>query len=437
MAKKPFPLVEAKITAFNHDGRGVTRINGKVVFVEQALPDETVVVKTIKKHKRYNQGICEQVIEASPYRVEPECPHFDLCGACVLQHFASQQQILAKQQVLLENLQHIGKVTATGLLEPLVANAWGYRRKARLGVKYVEKKQRLLIGFREKHTPYLADLKQCLVLEPKVGQQLTLLQQTFNQLTIKRQIPQLEIAVGEQTTAIVIRVLALPTDTDKAILKQLAQQQNYTIYFQTGGTDTIQSLEPKPAPLFYSLAEQQLRFYFRPLDFFQVHANLNQKMISQACQLLRLQASDKVLDLFCGLGNFSLALAQLAGEVIGVEGEQSLVVQARLNADYNRLSNTKFFYSNLHQSFRHEAWSQQTFDKALVDPPRTGAELAIHYLGQQQIRMILYISCNPATLARDADILVHQYAYELELAGVMDMFPQTAHVESIALFRKK
>ncbi len=431
------PPVRVTIEGLTHEGRGVARVEGKTVFVDGALPGEEISFRYTARKKSFDEGEVAEIHQPSPDRVTPRCPHFGLCGGCALQHLAPMAQIRSKQQVLLDDFQHIGGVTPATLLPPLEGLHWGYRRKARLGVKYVIKKGRLLVGFRERRSPYLADLSRCEVLHPSVGERITQLAELIGTLDLHDRIAQLEVAVDDQHTALVLRNLAPLTESDRARLIEFAQQQQLWLYLQPGGNDTVTPLWPEQMELSYRLGAFEVEFGFGPTDFTQVNYEINQQMVERAVALLDPQPTDRVLDLFCGIGNFSLPLARRAAEVVGVEGASESVVRARQNAERNGITNAQFHAADLTTDLAAAPWWRGGFDKALLDPPRSGAQETLEQLAKLKVGRIVYVSCNPATLARDAGILVKEYGYRLEQAGVMDMFPHTAHVESIALFVKR
>jgi 23S rRNA (uracil1939-C5)-methyltransferase len=359
-----------------------------------------------------------------------------VCSGCVLQHLGQDAQIVAKQHVLLENLARIGHVQPDRVLEPLTDAAWGYRRKGRLSVRYVEKKGRTVLGFREAGNPrYVAELSECHTLLPELGQRLPALTALVESLEAKRAVPQIEFIAGDGPLALVFRHLEPLPDADLQRLRAFAQASGYVLYLQPGGTDTVRPLD-EDAELSFPIPEFGLRLQFRPLDFIQVNAGLNQKMIARALELLDPQPQDRVLDLFCGLGNFTLPLARRAGRVVGVEGDPGLIARARENAARNGLANVEFHAADLAKDLSAEPWMRAGFDKLLVDPPRAGAAEVLAQLPLKGIGRIVYVSCHPGSLARDAGFLVRERGYRLVAAGAMDMFPQTAHVESIALFEK-
>jgi len=439
--KLPQDPVQVSIESVSHDGKGVCHIDDMTVFIDGALEGEELTFLYTNKRKNVAEGKVHEVIKASPFRVEPQCPHFAICGGCSLQHLAETQQIIMKQGVLLENLKRIGKTEPETVLEPLTGPHYEYRKKARLGARFVIKKDKMLVGFREKHSNFLAELETCKVLHPDVGLHLTDLAELLRSLSIYKQIPQIEVAFGDEQGAFIIRHLEPFTEGDKQKLMAYAQKMNLHMYLQPKGPDSINRLWPESAddfnPLSYTLPEHDIVHEFKPTDFTQVNSEINRKMINLALELLNPQPNDKVLDLFCGLGNFTLPLARKVAQATGVEGSSDLVIRARENAEKNSIENVDFYAADLFEDFSGMKWSQQKYDRILLDPARSGAKEIIEYLPKFAAHTVVYVSCNPSTLARDTEIMVHKNGYKLIKAGVMDMFPHTAHVESIALFEKR
>lgn len=432
----PTELVRARIESLTHDGRGVTHVDGKTVFVDGALTGEEVEFQYFARQRRYDEAKTIQVIEASVDRMTPRCAHFGVCGGCALQHVRPEAQIAAKQKALLDDLERIGHVKPRHVLPPITGSSWGYRRKARLAVKYVIKKQRVLVGFREKHSHYLADIVHCEVLHPAVAKLLPELAVLVASLSVKEQIPQIEVAVGDNAIALIVRHLAPLSEADHAILADFAQRHAIHFYVQPEGLDSVTLLWPERGVLTYKLERHNVEFIFRPTLFTQVNADINALMVDRALELLDIQPQDHVLDLFCGLGNFTLPIARRAAHVAGVEGDSGLVQTARDNAQHNAVTNVNYHASNLGEDVMIYPWARKAYDKILLDPPRSGAHELVRQAALWTAPRIVYVSCNPATLARDAGVLVNEHGYRLISAGVMDMFPHTAHVESIALFQK-
>ncbi|MCX7032696.1 MAG: 23S rRNA (uracil(1939)-C(5))-methyltransferase RlmD [Arenimonas sp.] len=429
-------VFELPIDGLTHDGRGVGRREGKAVFVAGALAGEIVRAEQTGRNRHYDEARTLEVVQASPDRVPPRCPHFGTCAGCVLQHLEESRQIEAKQQALLENLQRIGHVAAERTLAPLVDAAWGYRRKGRFSVRYVEKKGKVLVGFRETDPRYVADLSVCHTVVPEIGLRIQEIAALVDSLDGKRTLPQIEFIAGDDAVALVFRHLEPLSADDLARLTAFAKSSGLAVFLQPGGVDTVHALWPDEVPLAFSIQGHGLTLAFRPLDFIQVNAGINGKMIDSALDLLDPLPGDRVLDLFCGLGNFTLPLAGRAGQVVGVEGDAGLVARARDNAVRNGLANVQFHAADLAKDLSDEPWMRAGFDKLLLDPPRAGAAEVLAQLPLDGIRRIVYVSCHPASLARDAGFLVRERGYTLKAAGAMDMFPQTAHVESIALFEK-
>lgn len=430
-------LAVADITDLSHEGRGIARIDRKTVFVDDALPGERVELRIVNRTRTFDEAQLVQVIEPANLRTEARCAHFGICGGCALQHFASEGQIAFKQRQLFEAFTRIGKVQPKVVLPPLSADVWNYRRKARLAARYVPKKQRTVVGFRERSTTYITDVKRCDVLVPPMDRLVEPLSLLITQLSIRDRVPQVEVAVADNSVALVVRILEPLTDADRELLLKFATDHSVDLYLQPGGYETVAPLSPAPKSLEYRLAEFDLTLNFLPTDFVQVNARLNELMIGRALELLQPQATDRVLDLFCGLGNFSLPLARQSGHVTGIEGDEALVARARENARKNAIENAEFLASNLMgEDFLTAPWAQRKYDRVLLDPPRAGAREVLPVIAKSNAHTVVYVSCHPASLARDAGALVHEYGFTLESAGVMDMFPHTAHVESIALFTR-
>ncbi len=436
--KKKLPPggIEVEIRDLTHEGRGVCSVEGKTVFVDGSLPGEIVKFDYLATRKDYDEGYATEVIKASPDRVEARCKHFGVCGGCSLQHLDSEKQIQCKQEALLSALRQIAGLGPEEIAPPLKGPAWGYRHKARLGVKYVPKKGRVLIGFRERQGRFLADIRHCPVLVPEVGAQLEYMSDQIYKMQARDQIPQIEMGKGDDATCLVVRHLVELSETDKAILLEMGRTLNVYISLQPGGPDSVVPLWPEQQTLTYGHPEFDVKIQFHPGDFIQVNPEINRQMVRQAIDWLDVQEGHKVLDLFCGLGNFTLPLARRAREVIGVEGDQAMVNRARENALFNGLDNTRYFVENLMEPGSQSAWLKEDYDRLLFDPPRSGAREIIPLLASREVSRIVYVSCHPGSLARDAGELVNRYGYRLARVGVMDMFPHTAHVESMALFVK-
>lgn len=443
--RKPLPTepITCTIQRLSHEGRGIAQCDGKTQFVEGALPGEVVRAKFIEQRSKFDELTTVDVIEASVDRVQPPCAHAGICGGCSLQHMAPAAQIGFKQQVLAEQFQHFGGVAPEVWEAPMTGSTEAYRGKARLGVRYVAKKNAVLVGFREKRSSFLADIESCAVLDARIGQSLSSLRELVRSLDAYQTLPQIEVAVSDEGVALVIRHMESLSPDDQAKLVSFGRTRNWMILLQPGGPDSVHQIWPQDGEtrLSYRIDLPEaarlpnVRMYFHPLDFTQVNAQINRQMIARALDWLALTPEDRVLDLFCGLGNFTLPMAALAGSVVGVEGDVAMVQRGIENAKRNGLDNVEFYGANLQADFTQEAWAVQGFDKILIDPPRSGALEVVQYLPRFGASRIVYVSCNPATLARDAGVLV-QHGYRMLRAGVMDMFPHTAHVESIALFER-
>jgi len=435
--KLPEEAVKVTIESLAHDGRGVAHVDGKVIFIDEALPGEELEFIYTDSRKDYAEGRVETLFTRAPERVDAKCEHFGKCGGCSFQHVDDAAQISFKQALLVDQFQRIGKVTIPEIWEPLTGPHWGYRQKARMGVKHVAKKGRVLVGFRERRNQFLAEIESCKVMNPIVGEKLMALSEMIGKLSIKDKIPQIEVAIGDEDCVLAFRVLEPATAEDKEIMRAFGHEHKISLCLQSKGPDTIVPIEGEPeVMLTYSLPDQGVHFRFKPAMFTQVNYEINRKMITRVMQEMDFNENDRVLDLFCGLGNFTLPIATKAGHVVGVEGDQPLVNHAKDNAQLNNLTNVEFFAADLSKDVSGQAWAQQSYNKVILDPSRAGASDVLPNLKKWNPELIMYVSCNPSTLARDAGILVNEMGYTLVKAGVMDMFPQTGHVESIALFKK-
>jgi 23S rRNA (uracil1939-C5)-methyltransferase len=422
-APMPAPDTTVEITALSHDGRGIARLAGKAMFIEDALPGESVRFRIYKRHREYDEAQTTEVLQASPQRVEPRCRHFGVCGGCALQHLAPEAQVTAKQQTLLDNLERIGGLKPKQVAVPLLGPVWGYRRRARLSA-YRDPSGKVLVGFTERHRHRVTDILHCDVLDPKVGGLMDKLSELLSGLSIPDKIPQLEVAVGDDATVLVMRVMASPNDADRRQLEAFGQQHGMRIILQGEGP---------PPELHYRLPETGIDIAFQPADFIQVNGEMNRRLVELAMGALDPQADEDVLDLFSGLGNFTLPLARRCKSVVGVESEAGLVMRARQNAVSNGITNATFESANLFDEKQHGHWAKRKYSRILLDPPRAGAREIIALFPHFAARRIVYVSCHPATLARDAKLLAEQ-GWRLSQAGVLDMFPHTAHVESMAVF---
>ena len=433
----PVEPVRVEVTDLGHDGRGVGRVDDKAVFVHGALPGETVEAKLIARNRRHDEAICLEVVSPSPNRVEPECPWFEQCGGCALQHLEHSAQLDFKHKRLVDNLLRIGEVEPEQWLPPLAAEPWFYRRRSRLSARLVPGKGRVLVGFREKQGRFVADIGHCRVLHPDFSERLDGLSALIGSLSISDAVPQIETASGDNGSAIVIRHLRELSSEDVMQLRRWSEDQGVAIYLQSKGPDTVYRLCPEEHQLSYRLEAFNIELDFHPQHFIQVNAPLNAMLIDQAIDLLAPTAEERVLDLFCGLGNFTLPLARVAGSVTGVEGSASLIDAARANARSNGLANVDFDVADLTTDVSAHRWYREGFDAALIDPPRSGALDILPVVAGCGARRLVYVSCNPATLARDASELVRTHGFQLKRAGIADMFPHTAHVESLALFVRR
>lgn len=428
------------IESLDLEARGVARREGKVVFVDGALPGEKVLARIVRQKASYDTARMERIIKPSSQRVEPGCPHFGMCGGCAMQHLDAAAQVAIKQRVLEDSLGHIGKVSPAMVLPPLHGPTWGYRYRARLSVRAVRKKNAVLVGFRERRGSYVADIKECRVLPPHVSNMLLPLRALVGAFAQPDRIPQIEVAVGDQTTVLLLRHMEALTDNDIALLREFGSKHNVTWWLQPKGPDTVHPLDPADVDkLAYTLPEFGLRMPYRPTDFTQVNQSINRILISKALALLDVQPEDRVADLFCGLGNFTLPLATQASSVVGIEGSTALTERALDAARQHGLDqSTSFATLNLFEVDVQWLRDLGRFDRILIDPPREGAEAVARALAAltpaERPKRIVYVSCSPGTLARDAGILVHEGGYQLSSAGVVNMFPHTGHVESIAVF---
>jgi len=438
-----------EIKSLDADARGVGHLEnedgtqGKVIFVEDALPGERVSYEVKRKKKNWEAGRMVTLQRASSMRVEPRCEHFGYCGGCSMQHLEPTAQVAIKGRTLEDNLWHLSKVKAENIMRPMYGPTWGYRFRARLSVRHVEKKGTVLVGFHERASSFVADIRYCHILPPHLGGMLMPLRELIGSLSIYNQIPQIEVAVGEETTALVLRIMAPLTTKDEEIIKAFADEWGIQWWLQPKGPDSVYPFYPLGKELYYTLPEFGVRMPFKPTDFTQVNHQINRALVHKALTLLEVQAGDRVADLFCGLGNFTLPLATQAREVVGIEGSTVLSARALENARANGLSGKTTFYTrNLFEVTANDLVELGRFERMLIDPPRDGAiALAValaelresgrlEYLPQR----IVYVSCSPSTLARDAGVLVHRAGYVMKKAGVVNMFPHTSHVESIGVF---
>lgn len=429
---------EAVVESLDHEGRGVTHVDGKTIFIEGALPGERVVFKPYKVKPNYEVADVDRIITASAQRVVPSCPHFGVCGGCSMQHLAPAAQVAAKQRVLENALWHIGRVRPGVLYPAIVGPAWGYRYRARLSVRNVLSKGGVLIGFHERRSSYVAPMTSCPILPPHIAALVPRLKMLIAALSAVDRLPQIEIAVGEGITVMVFRHLVPLPSADLDKFKRFSEESDVQVWLQPGGPDSAYRLHPKDAPgLAYSLPEFGVSMAFRPTDFTQVNMGVNRVLMRRAMQLLDPMPGERIADLFCGLGNFSLPIAKRGAYVVGVEASEALVKRAAQNALDNGLAERcEFHAANLFDVTEDSLAALGRVEKLLVDPPREGAIAVVKALGPSSPQRIVYVSCNPATLARDTAVLTHEKGYRLVGAGIANMFPQTSHVESIALFER-
>ncbi len=425
------------IESLDQEGRGVARADGKVIFVEGALPGEVVDYTPFRRKPKFDVGTVTTVHRESSQRVAPRCGHFGVCGGCSLQHMDPLGQVAVKQRKLEDDLWHIGRVRAESLLPPIYGPFWGYRHRARFSVRDVPKKGGVLVGFHERRSSYVAVMDSCEIVPDRISRLLLPLRSLVGGLSIRRELPQIELAIGDGADALVLRVLRTPTPEDEIQLRAFAETHGVQIWLQPKGPDSAVLFHPADAaPLCYRLAEFDLELQFRPTDFTQVNHAINPVLIRRALALLDPQPGERIADLFCGLGNFTLPIARRSALVTGVEGSAELLARAAANARHNGLAErARFIASDLFAITADKLSAIGAFEKLLIDPPRDGA-LALVQALDEGVQQIVYVSCNPATLARDAGILVNVGRYRLRAAGVINMFPHTSHVESIALFTK-
>jgi len=427
------------VESLDQEGRGVARRDGKAIFIEGALPGEIVTCNAYRNKPSYEVAAIKAILRPSALRTEPRCRYFGLCGGCSMQHLDARAQVAIKQRVLEDALCHIGKVRPAQMLPAIYGPAWGYRHRARFAARYVTKKGGSLIGFHERRSSYVADMASCEIMPPQISRLIRPLRDLINVLSIRTRLPQIEVAVGNECVVLVFRVLVEPSEADQGLLREFAGRHAVSIYLQPGGPDTAYPFHPaQPADLHYTLPEFGLQIGFAPTDFTQVNHSVNRVLVRRALALLEVSPGERVADLFCGLGNFTLAIARAGAKVVGVEGSAELIRRAVANAAVNGLHDTaRFVEADLYEAGVPAFAGLGRFDRMLLDPPRDGAIEVVKALAAEAPRRIVYVSCNPATLARDAAVLVHAQGYALRAAGVINMFPHTSHVESIAMFEKK
>ena len=469
--RAPAPPEQGLVEGLTHEGEGVVRA-GKTAFVAGSLPGESIRFQRVRSHRGHDEGRLLEVLVPSADRVQPRCAHFGVCGGCALQHLDADRQLEAKQAELRDTLERVGRTRPLEWLPPLTGPRWAYRRRARLGARFVTKKGRVVVGFRERLAPYIAAIDGCEVLAAPAGQLIMPLSQLIGALSIREHVPQVEVAVADNATALVLRLMVPPQPADLALLAEFEVRHGVRLYLQSGGVDTAvrlsaaadaqaaagqgrtqdSGLQPPPdedvgstpgarpqaprgeAPLHYRLPQFDVTLEFRPTDFIQVNGAVNAAMVSRVLELLAPDAGASVLDLFCGLGNFTLPLARRVARAVGIEGSAALVERARHNAAMNGIANVQFLAADLTQPLPARApWMGAGFSHVVLDPPRAGAVEVLPTIAQLSPRKLVYISCHPGTLARDVGVLVHDHRYTLRAAGVLDMFPHTTHVESVAV----
>jgi 23S rRNA (uracil1939-C5)-methyltransferase len=429
----------ATVAALTHAGEGIVR-EGKTAFVPGALPGESIKYRRTRSHRQHDEGELVEVLTPAPQRVVPRCAHFGVCGGCALQHLAPEAQVEAQQTELRENLERVGRVTPRQWLPPLRGPVWGYRRRARLGAKFVTKKGKVVVGFRERLAPFIANVQHCDVLAAPVGDLIAPLADLLMTLGIRERVPQIEVAVADNAVALVFRVLDPPSPSDLERLREFRTAHGVRVYLQPGGLNSVHELDSPGEPLHYRLPKFAVELEFLPTDFIQINGPVNAALVAEAIELLELTPSSEVLDLFCGIGNFTLPLARSAGRVVGVEGDAGLVARARHNAQRNQLHNAEFHLADLARLptaagavAQGVPWLRKGYTHVVLDPPRAGAREMLATIAGLEPQRVLYISCHPGSLARDLGVLVNEHGFTLEAAGVLDMFPHTAHFESLAL----
>ncbi len=431
-------MIRTRIESLDHEGRGVSHVDGKVVFVDGALPGELVDIQPYKRKASYELALARRIVKPSPSRVDPRCASFGVCGGCSMQHVDVATQVAVKQRVLEDSLAHIGRVRAEAILPPIHGPAWGYRYRARFSSRYVAKRGGTLVGFRERRHSFVADMPSCEVVPTRISALLLPLRRLVDSLSIRERIPQIELAIGDDADSLTFRILLPLTGEDEQKLRDFGDAHRLRIYLQPKGPDSVLAFHPSGAEfLHYRLPDFDLEFPFRPTDFTQVNPYINRVLVRRALALLDPQPGERIGDLFCGLGNFSLAIARRGVRVIGVEGNAALVERAMDNARHNGLDgHCEFHSANLFEMDATRWSGLGRFDRLLIDPPRDGAIELVKAIGADGPRRVVYVSCNPGTLARDAAVMVQVNGYRLSAAGVVNMFPHTSHVESVALFEK-
>lgn len=426
--KQKTPHFRTDIIDLDYQGLGVAKIQGKTWFIENALPSETVEVQPIEEKRQYSRGLARKILKPSPERQQPQCEYYQQCGGCQTQHISVDLQRAAKQKALLQRLSKLQPDLQ--LMPMLTGDSWHYRRRVRLSMLFNPKTKLLDMGFRQKNSQQIVNIQHCDVLEPELSEILPKLTALFTQWSTPKQLGHIELVKADNGIAMLLRHIGNLTENDRTLLLEFAQQEKLMLFLQQED-EIIQLYGEAP---FYQIGNLKLQFDIR--DFIQVNAELNLKMVATALDWLELNPTDNVLDLFCGMGNFTLPLSRQVKTVVGIEGVQEMVQKAHNNAEQNQCANVQFYQTNLDQRFADQAWAKQSFDKILLDPPRTGAAFALNALCELGAQKMLYVSCNPATLVRDTEILAN-FGYRLKKVAMIDMFPHTGHLESISLFEKK
>ena len=426
------------IESLDHEGRGITHVNGKVIFVEDALPGELVEYSSYQRKPSFEQAFATKIIKASSQRVAPFCPNFNTCGGCSMQHLDAGAQTAVKQRVLEDAFWHIAKLKPEVLYPPITSSTWGYRHRARLSLRYVDKKGGSLVGFREKRSSFVTVMDSCPILPPAISDLIPPLKELIGNMDARERLPQIELAIGGEQKVLVLRNMDPLSERDENLLRAFADKHGIVWYLQPKGPATAYLFHPLDTPpLAYSLPEFGLQLRFSPTEFTQVNHGVNNLLVRRAMGLLQPQPGERIADMFCGLGNFTLPIAYSGATVVGIEGSQELVDRARANAILNGLEDRcEYGVANLFEATPESLAALGRFDKMLIDPPRDGAAALVQAFDENSPKRIVYVSCKPSTLARDAATLIYEKGYKLKGAGIANMFPHTSHVESIALFER-
>lgn len=428
-------LNQVYIDSLSHDGRGIAHINGKIILIENALPDEDVNFIYTRRRNNYDEAKAVEILRPSQDRVTPKCSHFNICGGCSLQHLNQEKQIAYKTKFFHDQMKHFGNLDTINIQTPITGPTWNYRSRARFAVKYVQKKQKLLVGFHEKNGRYVAEINTCPIIHSEISEKISDLSQLISKLSIYNQIPQIEISCGSHAIVLLFRHLQKFSDQDIELLQNFGEKHNFQIYLQPGNMETIHQIAPTLTPNFlsYKLPKQNIEMLFSPIDFTQINQTINQQMVNRVLELLDTNSNEKILDLFCGVGNFTLPLATKCNKIIGIEGNKNAIIRAKQNAKHNSLKNTEFYCADLTKNLIGQPWTQEQYDAILLDPPRTGAQEICKQIRKFNAKKIVYVSCNHATLARDTKELTNN-GYKLQNATMVDMFPHTSHIETIAVY---